>query len=74
MTVEGTVKKFHSLIDKVYHLTNLKMVWGTVKANRGSGGIDKVGIPEFDEVTESELQKLHEELRTGTYNRYQYAG
>lgn len=67
MTVEGTVKKFHSLIDKVYHLTNLKMAWGTVKANRGSGGIDKVGIPEFDEVAESELQKLHEELRTGTY-------
>lgn len=67
MTAEGTVRKFHSLIDKVYHPTNLKMAWEAVKANRGSGGIDKVGIPEFDLMAETELQKLHEELKKGTY-------
>lgn len=67
MTENGTVKKFHSLIDKVYHPTNLEMAWEVVKANRGSGGIDKVGIPAFEEVVETELQKLHEELRTDTY-------
>jgi group II intron reverse transcriptase/maturase len=67
MTENGTVKKFHSLIDKVYHPTNLKMAWEVVKANRGSGGIDKVGIPVFEEVVETELQKLHEELKADTY-------
>lgn len=67
MTENGTVKKVHSLIDKVYHPTNLKMAWEMVRANRGSGGIDKVGIPAFEEVAEEELQKLYEELRTDTY-------
>jgi len=27
MTENGTVKKVHSLIDKVYHPTNLNMAW-----------------------------------------------
>ncbi|WP_003543452.1 hypothetical protein [Desulfotomaculum nigrificans] len=67
MTEDGTVKKVHSLIDKVYHPTNLKMAWEMVKANRGSGGIDKVGIPAFEKVAEEELQKLYEELKTDTY-------
>ncbi|WP_207724779.1 hypothetical protein [Thermanaerosceptrum fracticalcis] len=31
----GTVKKVHSLIDKVYHPTNLKLAWERVKANKG---------------------------------------
>jgi len=67
MTENGTVRKVHSLIDKVYQPTNLRMAWEMVKANRGSGGIDKVGIPAFEEVAEEELQKLYEELKTDTY-------
>ena len=33
-------RKVHSLIDKVYKRKNLEMAWETVKANRGSGGVD----------------------------------
>ena len=36
-------KKVHSLIDKVYQRKNLEMAWETVKANRGSGGVDGQG-------------------------------
>ncbi len=39
--------KVHSLIDKVYHPTNLRMAWEKVKSNRGAGGIDEVSIEAF---------------------------
>lgn len=67
MKEEGTERKVHSLIDKVYHKTNLEMSWEMVKANRGSGGIDKVNIPAFEKVAEAELARLHQELKEGTY-------
>jgi len=59
--------KVHSLIDKVYHRTNLEMAWKKVKRNRGAGGIDKVSISSFEEVAEEELENLHQELRGGSY-------
>lgn len=59
--------KVHSLIDKVYHRTNLEMAWKKVKRNGGAGGIDKVSISSFEEVAEEELENLHQELRGGSY-------
>jgi len=67
MKVDGTRQKVHSLIDKVYQKRNLEMAWESVKENRGSGGIDKVTIAKFDAESEAELQRLHEELKQGTY-------
>jgi RNA-directed DNA polymerase len=67
MKAEGTERKVHSLIDKVYHKTNLELAWELVKANRGSGGIDKVNIPAFEKIAETELARLHQELKEGTY-------
>ncbi len=67
MKAEGTVRKVHSLIDKIYHRTNLRMAWESVKANGGSGGIDKIAIPTFQAVAELELERLQEELKQGTY-------
>ena len=67
MKSESTGRKIHSLIDKVYQKMNLEMAWETVKANRGSGGIDKITISEFGMASEAELQDLHEELKQGTY-------
>lgn len=67
MKLEGTGRKVHSLIDKVYHRTNLEMAWELVRANGGSGGIDKVTIAAFQEAAEMELERLHEELKQGTY-------
>jgi len=67
MQAKSTVKKVHSLIDKVYHPTNLKLAWKKVKSNRGSGGIDKTTIKDFINVAAEELQKLHQQLREITY-------
>jgi len=67
MQAESTVKKVHSLIDKVYHPTNLKLAWKKVRSNRGSGGIDKIGIQDFTNVAEEELQKLHQQLKETAY-------
>jgi group II intron reverse transcriptase/maturase len=67
MKENGTVKKVHSLIDKVYHPTNLRMAWEIVKANKGGGGIDKISIPAFKKAAEEELDKLHWELKQDIY-------
>ncbi|UQZ86461.1 Group II intron-encoded protein LtrA [Paenibacillus konkukensis] len=38
-----------------------------MRANGGSGGIDKVSIPVFQAAAEAELERLYEELKQGTY-------
>lgn len=60
-------KKVHSLVDKVYKLKNLELAWEKVKRNRGSGGIDGQSIDDFERNLEGNLERLHEELRTQTY-------
>lgn len=67
MTVDGTRRKVHSLIDKVYQKTNLEMAWKAVRENKGSGGIDKVTISKYEADAEAELQRLHEELKQDRY-------
>ena len=60
-------KKVHSLVDKVYKAKNLHLAWESVKANRGAGGIDGVTLKSFEEKLDENLKRLHEELRTDTY-------
>ena len=60
-------KKVHSLVDKVYKLKNLELAWGKVKRNRGAGGIDGQSIADFESELESNLQRLHDQLRSDTY-------
>ncbi len=60
-------RKVHSLIDKVYKRKNLEMAWERVKANRGAGGVDGQSIDDFAEVRETQLDRLHEELRGDVY-------
>jgi group II intron reverse transcriptase/maturase len=69
METVGTIKsvKVHSLIDKVYKMSNLNLAWKKVKENRGVGGVDAVSVGAFDLVAESELEKLHGELRSDSY-------
>ncbi|WHX50065.1 group II intron reverse transcriptase/maturase [Paenibacillus woosongensis] len=67
MKDQGTVKKIHSLIDKVYHPTNLRKAWETVRANNGSGGIDKVSVSEFDQLSNEELDRLYQQLKDDSY-------
>jgi len=60
-------KKVHSLVDKVYKLKNLELAWEKVKRNRGAGGIDGQSIADFESELESNLQRLHDQLRSDTY-------
>jgi RNA-directed DNA polymerase len=63
--VKGGV--WYSLIDKVIRPATLNAAWTRVKANRGSGGVDGQSIQDFEAQAESELNRLHRELRTETY-------
>jgi RNA-directed DNA polymerase len=61
------VKKWYSLIDKVYRMSNLREAYRQVRAKRGAPGIDSVTVEAFGENLEEELTKLHHELRTRRY-------
>ena len=67
MKDKGTTKKIHSLIDKVYHSTNLLMAWEKVKGNKGSGGIDNISISDFEMVLHKELNTLNHNLKNDSY-------
>ena len=59
--------KWHSLIDKVYALRNLRQAFARVKANHGGAGVDHVSVEEFERHLEANLEKLARELADGTY-------
>jgi RNA-directed DNA polymerase len=63
--VKGGV--WFSLIDKVYALTTLRLAWTKVRANQGAAGSDAQSIALFEQQAEMHLQRLHEQLRQGTY-------
>ena len=65
--LEGLKQKVRSLVDKVYSRTNLTLAWERVRANRGSGGTDGISIEDFEAHLEINLDRLHRELRDGTY-------
>ena len=61
------MKKWYSLIDKVYRMENLEKAYKAVKANNGAPGVDGVTVEAFGQDLQEELQQLHHELRTGIY-------
>jgi RNA-directed DNA polymerase len=61
------VRKVHSLVDKVYKLKNLELAWKKVKRNKGAGGIDGESLEEFEANLMGNLERLHSELKSDTY-------
>ena len=63
------MRKWYSLIDKVYSRSNLLEAFDKVKRNKGSKttGIDGVSVKKFREHLGDNLCQLHEELKRGTY-------
>jgi len=59
--------KWFSLHDKTYSPKTLRAAWEQVKSRKGCAGIDKVSIGQFERHAETELMKLHNQLREGTY-------
>jgi RNA-directed DNA polymerase len=61
------MKKWYSLIDKVYRMENLEKAYKAVKANKGAPGVDGVTVEAYGINLQEELHQLHHQLKTGTY-------
>ena len=59
--------KWYSLIDKVVREENLFNGWVRVASNQGTAGVDHVTIEGFAKHLASNLKRLHETLRDGSY-------
>ena len=67
--LENGVKggKWFSLIDKVWNLDNLSAAWMKAWANGGSAGVDGQSLGQFTGSLSQQLERLHQELKTGQY-------
>src|SRR6056297_115135 len=61
------MKKYYSLIDKIYDKQNLIVAYQQVKKNKGAPGIDGVTIQTYGEKLHENTERLHLELKTGKY-------
>ena len=64
-------RKWYSLMDKLWNYQNLEQAFYDVKKNRGSHGVDKVTIKEYEIELEHNLRVLQESLRLKTYRQNQ---
>jgi group II intron reverse transcriptase/maturase len=61
------VKPLHSVIDKVYRMSNLAKASARVMANKGAPGVDKVTVDAWKANEGANLRQLHGALYSGTY-------
>lgn len=59
--------KWYSLYDKIYRMENLEGAFRQVKRNHGAPGIDGVTIEIFEARLSENLELIHNELKTKTY-------
>jgi RNA-directed DNA polymerase len=59
--------KWYSLIDKVHREPTLRAAFEAVATNRGASGVDHVSIEHYAENLDTNLARLSEALRAGTY-------
>ena len=64
---EPAERVWFRLWDKTYAPANLHRAYEKVRRNGGSAGVDEQTLAHFARHAEVELQKLHEQLRAGTY-------
>jgi len=58
------MKKWYSLIDKVYRKENLTLAFKHVKKNNGAPGIDEETVSDFHLNLELNIEFLHDRLKT----------
>lgn len=61
------MKKLYSLIDKIYRKENLRKAFIKVKRNNGAPGIDGETVSDFKVNLEVNINLLHKQLKTNTY-------
>lgn len=59
--------KWYSINDKVNRRENLQASYERTKRNKGTHGVDNISIKYFGKHLEENLNKLQEELNSGTY-------
>jgi RNA-directed DNA polymerase len=59
--------KWFSLIDKVYPMRTLRAAFERVAANKGAAGVDHQTIQMYKDQLETNLRRLSDQLRQGTY-------
>jgi RNA-directed DNA polymerase len=64
---ESADQVWFALMDKTYAPANLQSALTKVWRNGGSAGADEQTVAHFGRHAEAELQRLHEQLRGGTY-------
>jgi len=64
---ESADRVWFALADKTYARANLQRAFQKVWRNGGSAGADEQTVAHFGRRAEEELQRLHEQLRGGTY-------
>ncbi|UJL47798.1 group II intron reverse transcriptase/maturase [Virgibacillus sp. NKC19-16] len=60
-------RKYYSIIDKVYRMTNLHEAWNAVKANKGSAGVDGETIQWFEAQLSQNLTEIQRLIREKRY-------
>ena len=60
-------RKWYSLIDKIWSFSNLEEAFYDVKKNKGSYGVDKITIKEYESELEHNLRVLQQSLRNKSY-------
>ena len=61
------MKKWYSLIDKIYSTRNLELAFKHVKRNDGAPGIDGETVSDFAAKLELNIEFLHERLKTRSF-------
>lgn len=59
--------KWYSLIDKVYAKETLEAAWKRVKRNRGSAGVDREKVEDFERRKETRLALLAQQIQDENY-------
>lgn len=58
---------WYSLIDKVHKPANLWSAWCKSARNKGSAGVDRITIEQFEREAEANVEYLAQSLRQGSY-------
>ena len=61
------MKKYYSLIDKIYNKNNIFEAFRRVKKNKGAPGIDGETVQDFERLLDKKISEIHCELKNGDY-------
>ena len=61
------MKKYYSLIDKIYSKQNILNAFKLVKKNKGAPGIDGETVFDFEALLDDKINEIHCELKSGEY-------